>query len=103
MVARQHLLQKVLHLRHVPLAPARSAARYQSHHPDVIQAVPCLIRSQGELATVTAVVLYVQLRGLLAFDYRICRLPPIRDMGRSDRDEAPNVGAVQVSSVFAGE
>jgi hypothetical protein len=44
---------------------------------------------------VTAVVLYVQLHGLLPFDYRICRLPPIRDMGRSDRQEAPNVGAVQ--------
>ena len=41
----------------------------------------------------------------LAFDYRICRLPPIRDLGRSDRQEAPNVGAVQFkfSSVFAGE
>ena len=56
MVARQHLLQKVLHLRHLPLASARSAARYQSSTPSCHSG-----GSQGELVPVTAVFLYVQL------------------------------------------
>lgn len=53
----------------------------------------------------TAVVLYVQLHGLLVFGYRICRLPPIRDMGRSDtgcerRRLAENMGYPNPSEMF---
>lgn len=53
----------------------------------------------------TAVVLYVQLHGLLVFGYRICRLPPIRDMGRSDtgcerRRLAENMGYPDPSEKF---
>ena len=33
-----------------------------------------------DTTAVTAVVLYVQLHGLPAFDYRICQFPPIRDI-----------------------